>query len=298
MSSKEKMTIAVYGRSFSDEFSENIKELFKKLQSHQLEVHIFEPFLKYTKNKALFDPLPQGTFTNSGDLNKNTDFVLSIGGDGTILESVSLVRNSGIPIIGINTGKLGFLASIAKEEINDAVESIIEGEFEIEKRGLIQMPEPAGVFGDFNYGLNEVTIQKNDSRMISIHTYLDGEFLNSYWADGLIISTPTGSTAYSLSVGGPIITPDSGVFIISPIAPHNLTVRPVVIPDNKEITLEIDKRHSNFLLSMDFNTAQIENNKKITLKKAPFYINLVNLKKHNFYSTLRNKLMWGVDKRN
>lgn len=292
------MKIAVYGRNFSTDFSGNIRELFRKLKEYNGNVAVFEPFCKFIKEKTGFDPEPHSTFSGYEDFDTETDFVLSIGGDGTILESISLVRDSGIPIIGINSGRLGFLASIAKEEINEAIDNIVKGNYSLEERSLIQIVSPENLFGNFSYCLNEISIQKKNSKMITIHAYLNGDFLNSYWADGLIISTPTGSTAYSLSTGGPIITPDSGVFIISPIAPHNLTVRPLVIPDSNEITLEVDFRYSEFLLSMDFYTSRLENRKKIVLRKAPFTIRLVSLNYQNFYSTIRNKLMWGVDKRN
>ncbi len=292
------MKIAVYGRSFSTDFSDNVRELLQRLTDNNVEVSVFSPFSNFLKTNTGIDQVPGKTFSGFEDFDEKTDFVLSIGGDGTILESISLVRDSGIPIIGINSGKLGFLSSIAKEEINQAIDCILKGDYTLEERSLIKIAYPENIFGSFSYGLNEITIQKKDSKMITIHAYLNGDFLNSYWADGLIISTPTGSTAYSLSAGGPIITPDSGVFIISPIAPHNLTVRPLVIPDNNEITLEVDFRYNEFLLSMDFYTARIENRMKIKLQKAPFSIKLVNLNYQNFYSTLRNKLMWGVDKRN
>ncbi len=292
------MKIAVYGRSFSKDFSGNVRELFRKLKGYNVNIAVFAPFYRFLKEKAGFDPEVHSTYSGYEDFETGTDFVLSIGGDGTILESISLVRDTGIPIIGINSGKLGFLASIAKEEINEAIDNIMKGNYSLEERSLIQIVSPENLFGNFSYCLNEITIQKKNSKMITIHTYLNGDFLNSYWADGLIISTPTGSTAYSLSTGGPIITPDSGVFIVSPIAPHNLTVRPLVIPDKNEITLEVDFRYSEFLVSMDFYTSSLENSMKIVLKKAPFTIRLVNLNYQNFYSTLRNKLMWGVDKRN
>ncbi|MDP4206237.1 MAG: NAD kinase, partial [Bacteroidota bacterium] len=221
------------------------------------------------------------------------------GGDGTFLEAASLVHDTGLPIVGINSGRLGFLADISQSEIGFALEQILDGKYLIEERSLVEIIEPEGKFGNCNYALNEVTFHKMDSSsMITIHAYLNNVYLNTYWADGLIISTPTGSTAYSLSVGGPIVSPDSSIFILSPIASHNLTVRPFVIPDHNELMFEIEGRGEHFLTSLDSRSSVMTVNTRIRLRKADFKLRVIKLREHDFYSTLRNKLMWGADKRN
>ncbi len=227
------------------------------------------------------------------------DFVFSIGGDGTFLETVTFVKDSGIPIVGINSGRLGFLADISKEEIVNALNEIIAGRFKIRKLDLLAAYTSDGEFNSLNFALNELAITKIDSSaMITIHTYLNEIYVNSYWADGLIISTSTGSTAYSLSVGGPILHPETSDFIITPIAPHNLTVRPMVVPNNLEVTLKIEARAGKYLASIDSRSQILDENVVIHVKKASFKINVVELSDQSFYATLRNKLMWGVDKRN
>lgn len=239
-------------------------------------------------------------FSQHSDLDKNVDYFFSIGGDGTFLDAVTLVQDSGVPIVGVNSGRLGFMADIARDEIPAAISNILEGNYSIEERTLLKVQtESNGLFKDFNYGLNEFTVHKKDSAsMITIHTYIDGEYLNSYWADGLIISTPTGSTAYSLSVGGPILIPNTQNFVISPISPHNLTVRPIVVPNYQEITLKVEGRSDSYLASLDSRSVSFEALNELKISKADFKIKVLKLKSHSFYSTLRNKLMWGVDKRN
>ncbi|WP_372644489.1 NAD kinase, partial [Ancylomarina sp.] len=216
------------------------------------------------------------------------------------LDAVTVVQDSGIPIVGVNSGRLGFMADIAREEIPAAISDIFEGNYSIEERTLLKVQtKDNGLFKDFNYALNEFTVHKKDSAsMITIHTYIDGEYLNSYWADGLIIATPTGSTAYSLSVGGPILIPNTQNFVISPISPHNLTVRPIVLPNHQEITLKVEGRSDSYLASLDSRSVSFEALNELKISKADFKIKVLKLKTHSFYSTLRNKLMWGVDKRN
>lgn len=238
------------------------------------------------------------SFYENSDLPEDTNFMVSVGGDGTFLETVSFVKDSGIPIIGLNAGRLGFLANISQEIISDSFKAIFENKFTYEYRSLIELDTTKSAFEKFNYALNEVTVQKKDSSMITVHTYLNDDYLNSYWTDGLIISTPTGSTAYSMSVGGPIILPNASNFIISPIASHNLTVRPIVIPDNMEVTLKVDCRSDKFLLTLDNQYRQMDKSTEIRLKLAPFKIKMLQLHSNNFYKTLRNKLMWGADRRN
>ena len=227
------------------------------------------------------------------------DTVLSLGGDGTFLETLSFVRNSGIPVLGINTGRLGFLANVAKSEINVAIEALVNKKFTIEKRSMLSISAPSGIFGEVNYGLNEITVLKKDtSAMITIHAYINGEYLNSYFADGLIIATPTGSTAYSLSCGGPLVMPGSENFVITPIAPHNLNVRPLVISDNNIITLKVDARSPNYLVTLDSRSEILESSAELTIQKTDFSANLIKLENQNFFTTIRNKLLWGLDKRN
>ena len=225
--------------------------------------------------------------------------MISLGGDGTMLDTVSLVRDSGIPMIGINFGRLGFLASINKEGIKYAIDAIINKNFTLDTRRLLKVESSQKLFGELNFALNDLTIHKRDtSAMILIHCYLNGEFLNSYWADGLIVATPTGSTAYSLSCGGPIIFPRSGNIVITPISPHNLNVRPIIIADDNELTFEIEGRSSKYLVSCDSRTEVIDSTIKLTVKRADFDIHLIRLNNESYLSTLRNKLLWGIDTRN
>jgi NAD+ kinase len=227
------------------------------------------------------------------------DLFCSIGGDGTMLNTVTFVGDSGIPVVGINTGRLGFLSGINIEEIEHSIEDILNGNYDIDKRALIRLDTNNNLFGKRNFALNEIAVSRKDSSaMITIHAYLNDVFLNSYWADGLIISTPTGSTAYSLSCGGPVVMPDSENFIITPISPHNLNVRPVIISDRDVIRLKVEGRNKEFLVSLDSRPMSFESEIDLVIKKEAFKINLIRLKGNDFTSTLRQKLMWGVDKRN
>jgi NAD+ kinase len=236
-------------------------------------------------------------FDNFSKGDHEIDFLCSVGGDGTILETVSIVRDSGIPILAINTGRLGFLAGIGSSEIEEAIMAIEAGQYFLEARSILNLETSSDVF-DFNYALNDFVIHKKEtSSMIVVHTYLNGEFLNSYWSDGLIVSTPTGSTGYSLSCGGPIISPKSDSFVITPIAPHNLNVRPIVISDDVVISFEIEGRASSYLASLDSRSQSITNDVHMAVRKADFYLNIIRMNDENFLSTLRNKLNWGYDKR-
>ncbi len=291
------MKIAIYGRNTTDNISQHIQLLFHKLNNYKAELLIYEPFYKYIKTKLELTGNIK-TFNSHLDLIGKVDYLLSIGGDGTILETLKFVRDSEIPVLGINTGRLGFLANVAKEEINSAVEALVNKKFTIEKRTLLSVTNPADLFGEVNYGLNELTILKKDSSsMITIHTYINDNFLNSYFADGLIIATPTGSTAYSLSCGGPLVMPGSQNFVITPIAPHNLNVRPLVISDNNIIKLKVEGRSPNYLLSLDSRSVVIDSSIEIKIQKADFCIHLIQLENQNFYNTIRNKLLWGLDRR-
>jgi NAD+ kinase len=292
------MQIAIYGREFGDQFVPFAEKLFTRLREKKIHIIIFEPFYDFIRKKTGIIPYEVKLFNSYSDLDKTIDFVISIGGDGTMLETITIVRESGIPVAGINSGRLGFLANISVDNIDSAIDSLLSGRYSIEKRSLLEMLSPKDIFGEFSFALNEFTLQKKDSAMISIQAWLEDELINVYWADGLIISTPTGSTAYSLSVGGPLLTTDIRGFVISPIAPHNLTVRPIVIPDDKAIRLKVNCRNGEFLLSMDSRSAIIRTGTEIILKRSGFNISTVRLANQDFYTTLRSKLMWGADRRN
>jgi NAD+ kinase len=245
--------------------------------------------------------LPSGitSFCESDDLDESIEFLISLGGDGTLLDTVSLVRDKNIPVLGINFGRLGFLASIGKEELTTAVTALANRTFVVDKRSLIHLDANRPLFGDVPYGLNEFAIHKTDtSPMIKIHTYLNGEFLNTYWADGLIVATPTGSTGYSLSCGGPVVFPDSASFVITPVAPHNLNVRPIVVPDNNIISFEVEGRAENFICVLDSRKEIVDKQVQLAVRSEAFTLSLIRLNENNFLQTLRGKLSWGLDTRN
>jgi NAD+ kinase len=293
------MKVAIYGKKFKKIFYTYAYELFKKLNDNNVEIIVYKPFFEFMKQTLKFTPEIKRTFIEHNEINETIDFVFSIGGDGTFLETITFVRDSGVPIVGINSGRLGFLANISKQEIPQALDKIFDKQYTFQERKLIELKTSTGLFGDFNFAMNELSIHKRDtSSMIKIHTYMNEEYLNTYWADGLLISTPTGSTAYSLSVGGPIVLPASENFIISPIAPHNLTVRPLVIPDKCRLKLKVEGRGVNYLASLDSRTEIFNSSLELQVKKADFNIKMLQLEGKNFFTTLRNKLMWGVDKRN
>jgi len=292
------MKLGVYGRKFNNSVLPYVQQVFDCLVEWEVEVLIYSHFYDFLKDK-LFLPKAFKSFSTHKELIGNIDVMISLGGDGTMLDTVTLVRDSGIPMIGINFGRLGFLASINKEGIKTAIEGLINKKFTLDARSLLKVESQPGLFGDLNFALNDFTILKRDtSAMILIHCFINGEFLNSYWADGLIVATPTGSTAYSLSCGGPIIFPRSGNFVITPISPHNLNVRPVILSDENELTFEIEGRSSKYLVSCDSRTEVIDANFKLHVKRADFDINLVRLNNETYLSTLRNKLLWGIDTRN
>jgi NAD+ kinase len=284
------MKITIYGKTFNPGFKPYIKELFEELHQNKVKVNVYKPFLEFIRNETGIEPEHDDVFKNQNDIGKDVDFMISIGGDGTFLETIPFVRNHNIPIIG--------LANIAKEEISTAFKAIFEKDYKIEHRTLIKLDTDKNIFGDLNFALNDITIQKKESTMITIDTFLNDEFFNTYWTDGLIVSTPTGSTAYALSVGGPIVLPDSNNFIIAPIASHNLTVRPIVVPDSVIIALKVRNRNEKFFLTADNRTRLIDSTIKIKLCKADYKLKILQLPNNNFYTTIRNKLMWGVDKRN
>lgn len=292
------MKIGIYGRQFNNTVLPYVQQVFDCLVEKKVDVLVYEEFYNFVKDK-LFLPKEFGAFKTHEDIKEEVSVMISLGGDGTMLDTVALVRNAGIPMIGINFGRLGFLASINKDGIKSAIDALVNKNFSLDTRRLLKVESNLNLFGDLNFALNDFTIHKRDtSAMILIHCYLNDEFLNSYWADGLIIATPTGSTAYSLSCGGPIIFPRSGNFVITPISPHNLNVRPIVISDENTLTFEIEGRSSKYLVTCDSRTEVVDTSLKINLKRADFDINLIRLNNETYLSTLRNKLLWGIDTRN
>lgn len=290
------MKIAIYGLS-GDNISKKIfLELLSIAKKHDIELVVEKKFSSIISNKNSSNKI----FISHKDLDRTYDLMITIGGDGTLLRSITYVRDLGIPIMGINTGRLGFLATLKQEMLNSELNKILFGEYDIKERSLLEVSVNNKTnFSDFNYALNEVSVgRKNTTSMIEIKTVLDGEYLNTYWADGLIISTPTGSTGYSLSCGGPIMSPSSQTFSITPIAPHNLNARPLIISDETIIELSVKGREESHLLSLDSKIISLENNTVIKIKKASFKIKLASLQNNSFYKTLRNKLLWGEDKRN
>ena len=293
------MRVAVYGRDFNDSFIPAIQELFNTMKDLEWQVSVYEPFCKSLKNRISVDCSP-GFFNKHSEIVGKTDIVISVGGDGTFLETVGIVRDSGIPVLGVNTGRLGFLASTHQDEIKEVLQHIQEEKFRLQSRSVLTLETNEKLFGDDNFALNELTIHKKDtSSMITIHSYIGDLFLNSYWADGLIVATPTGSTAYSLSCGGPIIVPGSKSHVITPIAPHNLNVRPIVVPDDRTIRLRIEGRGAEeFLCTLDSRSVTIDSSVELTIRKAHFELNIIQTENQNFLNTIRNKMMWGLDGRN
>lgn len=291
-------TIAIYGRLFGEEHTSDIQVLFNELKSRNKTILVYRPFLKFLGARIT---LPENlvSFSHLDDYSGEIDCLFSIGGDGTILDSVTLVGNKGIPIFGINTGRLGFLSTVKIDEISEALKAIDNFQFYFEDRMMLDLNSNPNLFGKYNFGLNEVVVHKKDSSsMIAIHTYVNGEILNTYWADGLIISTPTGSTAYSMSCGGPIITPGSSNFVITPVAPHSLTSRPIVVSSTDIITLKIEGRGKYFLVSIDSRMETYDSSLELEIKLCKFSTKLLRLKNQTFLDSLSNKLNWGLDQRN
>ena len=292
------MVIGLYGKTIPVEDMIYVQRVIDKLLVSKCSLALYRPF--YNQIRGRID-LPEELqfFENHEEIAGRVDYLFSIGGDGTILDAMTHVRNSGIPIMGINIGRLGFLSSISKDEILLAVDKVMQGEFREEPRTLIKLSQPNDLFGELNYALNEIAITRKDTTsLIVLHVYIDEVFLNTYWADGLIIATPTGSTAYSLSSGGPILIPGSENFAITPIAPHNLTVRPVVIPDKSRIRIIVEGREQQFLVSLDSRRATIYSDFELIVEKADFKVNIIQMRERNFFTTLRDKLNWGLDARN
>jgi NAD+ kinase len=291
------MRIAIHGRNFKEEVRPHIEELFITLTQREAEVQVSDQFASFLEKNGIRTGRLQ-RFSHYRHI-FDADFVISIGGDGTLLETVAYVGARETPILGINTGRLGFLATTAPGQIKDAINSLYNNYFTLEERSLIHLDTDRELFDGLSFGLNEFTITKRDTAsMIVVHTYIDGEYLNSYWADGLIVATPTGSTGYSLSCGGPVVLPQSGNFIISPVSPHNLNVRPLVVSDNSVISFEIQGRSKNYLVSLDSRSRVVDASIQLAVRKEAFRARLVQLDGNNFLQTLRNKLNWGLDVRN
>ena len=294
------MKVAIYGQYYQNSTEPIIRDIFVFFNQNKVELFIEANFLEMLYEKKIVQK-EYKTFSSHTELDQSFDMLVSIGGDGTILRAATLVRDSGVPILGINAGRLGFLATVQKENIHEFLQIVIDKKYTLSKRTLLSLTcdPPNEALQDINFAMNEVSVSRKDTTsMITIDTYLNGEILNSYWADGLIISTPTGSTGYSLSCGGPILTPDVKSLVITPIAPHNLNARPLVIPDETEIKLKVSGREENYLVSLDSRITSVGNESILTIKKTPFQINMVEIPDETFLKTLRTKLLWGEDKRN
>ena len=291
------MTIAIFGSPYPEHFSKYIQHLIKKLETEHINLIIEEEFSIFLENNIRFNK-SISTFNSYETLKNKADFLLSIGGDGTLLKAVTYVRESEIPIMGINTGRLGFISSISADQIDDAITDILKGNYKINERTLLELSSDKNLFKEKNFALNEVAVSKKDtSSMIRIDAYVDDEFLNTYWADGLVVSTPTGSTGYSLSCGGPIIMPGTDNIIITPNAPHNLNVRPIVIDDNSVVKLKVEDRDQLALVSLDSRSRAFDSETELIIKKANFKVRLVQPQNNSLIKTIRHKLMWGLDKR-
>ncbi len=294
------MKVAIYGQYYQNSTEPIIRDIFVFFNKNNVEMIIEADFLKMLYEKKIVAKEYQ-TFDSHTELDTSFDMLISIGGDGTILRAATLVRDSGVPILGVNAGRLGFLASVQKDKIDDFLQLVIEKKYTLSPRTLLSLDclPTINDIHDINFAMNEITVSRKDTTsMITIETYLNDEFLNSYWADGLIIATPTGSTGYSMSCGGPILTPEVNSIVITPIAPHNLNARPLVIPDDTEIRLKVSGREEYYLVSLDSRIASVRNDSILTIKKTNFKINMVEITNETFLKTLRNKLLWGEDKRN
>ena len=291
------MHIAVHGKEFNRQSAPLITRIFELLSENKVQILVSTKFAQYLKASA-FKAFSWSVYEPGASLS-NVKYFISVGGDGTLLESVTHIGNLEIPVLAINTGRLGFLATIGRDEIEKALTDVFAGSFMLDKRAVLRLETNVGIFNSLTFALNDFTVVKKDtSSMITIHTYINGEFLNSYWADGIIVATPTGSTGYSLSCGGPLIFPRSGNFVITPVSPHNLTVRPIVVPDSSEISFQIEGRSRRFLVSLDSRIASVDSSAHLLVKKADFGVNLIQLEGQHYFKTLRQKLNWGLDIRN
>jgi len=292
------MKIGLYGRVLTEQHTAFVQNLINTLHSRGIYFTIHENYYEVIKDKIKFSQAPD-LFAYSSTIANKIDYLLTLGGDGTFLDSIRIVRNSGVKVLGVNMGRLGFLATVSKANITKALDALMAKNYVLDERALLEVNMPNLVFEDSNIGLNEFAIYKKESSsMITVHAYIDGEFLNSYWADGVIVATPTGSTGYSLSCGGPVIQPASNTLVITPIAPHNLNVRPIIVADSVEISFDAEGRQDEFIATLDSQHTTISNTDLPKIKKANFKMQLIRLKENSFLDSLRSKLMWGVDKRN
>jgi NAD+ kinase len=290
------MKVAIYSRGLDHDLKTQLILLLTELQIHNIDILLLHSLASYgldinTKGIKLF--------SHPSELDASVDCLISLGGDGTILDAVTLVCDKNIPLLGINFGRLGFLAGIGREELTTAVDALVTGNYVVDKRTLIHLDSDLPLFGNTPFAINEFAIHKRDiSPMVKIHTYLNGEFLNTYWSDGLIVATPTGSTGYNMSCSGPIVFPESSSFVITPVAPHNLNVRPIVVPDSNVISFEVESRSDQIICALDARREIVDKGIQLAIKKEKFTVSFIRLNENNFLSTLRTKLMWGLDKRN
>jgi NAD+ kinase len=292
------MNVAIYGRKINKQTAPFYSDFLTKIRDFGWNP-VFEKELKQQLIRKIDLPSKADEFSCRQEFHSGIDLAFSIGGDGTFIQTVSYIRDSGVPILGINTGRLGFLANISTDQLDQTMDMVRKKEFVFQKRSLLKIETQSNLFGEENIALNEVTLHKKDTAsMITVHASLDGNYLNSYWADGLIVGTPTGSTAYNLSCGGPIVTPGCQIHLLTPIAPHNLNVRPMVVPDHLPIKLTVDGRERKYLISLDGISKSIPQGEEVTVKKADFMINVIKFQDNNFLDTIRNKMLWGLDNRN
>jgi NAD+ kinase len=294
------MRFAIFGQYYQNNTASIVKKVIGFLQKKEASISFYEPFLKkLQENNISISNVT--TFKEHTELVNHFDFLISIGGDGTILRAATFIRNTDIPIIGINAGRLGFLATVQEEDLDTRLEQVFQKKYEISRRNTLEIisNQENQDLENINFALNEITVSRKDTTsMITIETYINNEYLTSYWADGLIISSPTGSTGYSLSCGGPVIMPNAECFVITPIAPHNLTARPLVIPNHVTITLKVSGRESQYLVSLDSRITSVNNDSVLTIKKSNIYIDIISFPEEGFLKTIRKKLLWGEDKRN
>ena len=289
--------VAIYGRVIHEDFFPYFKQMLRDLDERGVKLSCYLPFFDFLSERWDVHSYFQSFYDT--DLEPDTDILVSVGGDGTFLDSAVRVKDSGVPVLGINSGRLGFLANIAQEEIPQAIQWLCAGKCEVEQRALVKLEMEDNPFSNFNYSLNEISVQKTErSSLLKVHAYIGGEYLTTYWADGLIVATPTGSTAYSLSCGGPIISPSSDNLIITPVSPHNLNMRPLILPGDVKIRLKVESRSGDFMVSADSRTRTVPDHYELFISSGDFKINVVKMPGHSYYETLRNKLNWGEDKRN
>ncbi|MEQ8478406.1 MAG: NAD kinase [Fulvivirga sp.] len=291
------MKIGIHGKQFGAETLQLIKDVLAILSANSTDIIVSEHFHKILKRHKLNSD--SFNVYSTGDDISSLDALITLGGDGTLLDAVTHVGNGNVPLLGINTGRLGFLATTSKENIESSLEELFEQKYQFDERSLIELKTDDKLFNGYNFALNDFAILKKDtSSMIVVHAYIDDEFLNAYWADGLIVSTPTGSTGYSISCGGPLVLPHSENFVLTPVSPHNLTVRPIIVPDNSKLSFTIEGRSKNYLVSLDSRITTVDDSVKFNVQKANFKIKLIQLKDNNYFKTLRQKLNWGLDVRN